>query len=88
MRRTQDSGVDVLTWCSGSCPRTAVSAQGTGPVSGVRIRAQRCRRRQFASDHAITGRARDIQHPRVPAHVFARATDRPDPDDTCRTQTS
>ena len=87
MHGTLDSGVDVQTRCSGSCPTTAASAQGTGPVSGVGIRAQRCRRRQFASDHTRTWRARDIQHPRVTAHVFARGSDRPDPDDTCRTQT-
>ena len=60
-----DSGVDVRTRCSGWCSPTTVSAAGTGRLSGVRTCAQRCRRRQFASEHLRIGRARGIQHPRV-----------------------
>ena len=31
---------------------------------------------------------RSVQRPRVTLHVFARATDRPNPDDTCQTKKS
>ena len=47
-----------------------------------------CRRSQFASDHIRTGRERGIQRPRVTAPASARATERPNPDDTSQTQTS
>ena len=86
--RSWDSGVNVRARCPGRWSPTAVSTSGTGPVPSVRTRAQRCRRRQFASGHVKTGRARGIQHPRVTAHGFARGTDRPDPDDTSQTPKS
>lgn len=88
MHRAQDSVVDVQTRYSGSCPTTAVSAAGTRPVSGVRTRARRRRRRQFGSGRLRTGRARGVQHPSVNGHAFARATDRPNPDGSYQTQTS
>ena len=74
--------------CFGFCSPAAVSAAGMGPVSGVRTRALHCRRTQLVSDHARTGRARGTQGLRVTAHGFARATERPNPDDACQTQTS
>ena len=74
--------------CSGLCWPTAVSTAETRPISGMRTRAQRCRRSHFASGRVRTGCARGVQHPRVTAHALARTTDRPNPDDTSQTQTS
>ena len=53
-----------------------VSGAGTSPVSRVRTRARRCRRRQFASGLIRCDHAGGIQHPRVTAQVCAFATDR------------
>ena len=87
MHSGRDSVVDVRTQGSSSSSLRAVSAAETRRVSGVRTGAQRCRRRQFASDHMMSARGRNIQHPGVTAHMFARATDRPNPDDTSLPQT-
>ena len=45
--------------CSGLCPKIAVSAAGTRPVSGVRTRACRCHRPQLASDHIASDHIKD-----------------------------
>ena len=61
MHGAGDLVLDVRTRCTGARTTVAVSAWGTVPVIDARIRAQPCRRGQFASGR-ISGR---IRYPRA-----------------------
>ena len=73
MHGARASVEDIRTRCRGQCPRIPVSRQGTGELSGMRTRARRCRRTQFAAAVIKSHPGGGILCPRVTAHAFARA---------------